>query len=112
MTVRINPRRFTGTVKVPPSKSHTIRQLMTGELAKLGICCTELPDGLIIHGKGGLFPCGIPSGIPVIDGHGDHRIVTAFAAASLGSPVPIDITDAECADVTYPGFLDLFVSKK
>jgi len=77
--------------------------VMAKELAKLGVCCTELPDGLIIHGKGGIFP----KGQPVIDGYGDHRIVMAFAAAALGSSVPIEITTAECAAVTYPGFLDL-----
>jgi len=76
--------------------------VMTHELAKLGVNCTELPDGLIIHGKGFLSPqC------PVIDSHGDHRIVMAFAAIALGSKVPIEITGAESAAVTYPGFLDL-----
>jgi len=77
--------------------------VMTQELAKLGVSCTELPEGLIIHGKGGIFP----SENTVIEAHGDHRIVMAFAAAALSSPVPIEITDAECAAVTYPGFFEL-----
>jgi len=77
--------------------------VMVRELAKLGVYCTELPDGLVIHGKGALFP---PEN-PVIDGHSDHRIVMAFAAAALGSPVPVDITTAESADATYPGFFEL-----
>ncbi|WP_461247500.1 3-phosphoshikimate 1-carboxyvinyltransferase [Treponema sp. R6D11] len=76
--------------------------VMTQELAKLGIRCTELPDGLIIHGKGALSP---PE-TPVIEGHNDHRIVMAFAVAALGSPIPVEITTAECAAVTYPGFID------
>ena len=76
--------------------------VMAQELAKLGIRCTELPDGLIIHGKGSLFP---PE-TPVIEGHGDHRIVMAFAVAALACPVPVEITAAECAAVTYPGFID------
>jgi len=78
--------------------------IMVQELTKLGINCTELPDGLIIHGKGALSP---PEKYPVIDGHGDHRIVMAFAAAALGSKVPVEITDAQSAAVTYPGFLSL-----
>jgi len=77
--------------------------VMAVELAKLGVNCTERPDGLVIHGKGTLSP---PEP-PVIDGHGDHRIVMAFAAAALGSESPFEITDAESAAVTYPGFLDL-----
>ena len=83
--------------------------VMAQELVKLGVRCTELPDGLIVHGKGGLFPEGLPSSdyIPEINGHGDHRIVMAFAVAALGSPVPVEITTAESAAVTYPGFLEL-----
>jgi 3-phosphoshikimate 1-carboxyvinyltransferase len=76
--------------------------VMAKELAKLGINCTELPDGLVIHGKGALSP---PDPNPVIEGHGDHRIVMAFAAAALGSKVPVEITGAQSAAVTYPGFL-------
>jgi len=78
--------------------------VMSQELAKLGVCCTELPDGLVIHGKGALSPL---EKCPVIEGHGDHRVVMAFAAAALGSSIPIEITTAESAAVTYPGFLDL-----
>ena len=78
--------------------------VMAEEFAKLGVKCTERPDGLVVHGKGDLSP---PDPFPVIDGHGDHRIVMAFAAAALGSSVPIGINGAESAAVTYPGFLDL-----
>jgi len=76
--------------------------VMAQELAKLGVSCTEKPDGLVIHGKG--FLSVIEN---VINGHGDHRIVMAFAAAALGCPTPIEITTAESAAVTYPGFLEL-----
>jgi len=78
--------------------------VVTQELAKLGVSCTELPDGLIIHGKGALSP----QNNPVIEGHNDHRIVMAFAVSALGSPVPVEITTFECADVTYPNFLSIF----
>jgi len=79
--------------------------VMMQELAKLGIHCTELPDGLVIHGKGALSVMKTP----VIDGRGDHRIVMSFAAAALGSPVPVEITTAECAAVTYPGFIEKII---
>ncbi|MDR1836055.1 MAG: 3-phosphoshikimate 1-carboxyvinyltransferase [Treponema sp.] len=75
---------------------------MARELAKLGVSCAELPDGLVIRGKGVLSP---PEKIPVIDGCGDHRIVMAFAAA--GTVFPLEVTGAESASVTYPGFLSL-----
>jgi 3-phosphoshikimate 1-carboxyvinyltransferase len=76
--------------------------VMAAELAKLGVSCTERPDGLIIHG-GGIN--GVSGGL--IDGHHDHRVVMAFAAAALGAQAPIAIEGAESAAVTYPGFLDL-----
>ncbi|MDR2435095.1 MAG: 3-phosphoshikimate 1-carboxyvinyltransferase [Treponema sp.] len=78
--------------------------VMVRELAKLGVNCTERPDGLVIHGGAGT---GISGG--AVDGHGDHRIVMAFAAAALGASGPVGITSAESAAVTYPGFLELLV---
>jgi 3-phosphoshikimate 1-carboxyvinyltransferase len=75
--------------------------VMAAELGKLGVKVTERPDGLIIHGTG-----EVPRG-GKIDGHGDHRIVMAFAAAALGAAGPIEIGGAESAAVTYPGFLEL-----
>jgi 3-phosphoshikimate 1-carboxyvinyltransferase len=75
--------------------------VMAAELDKLGVRTTERPDGLIIHGTG-----EAPRG-GRINGHGDHRVVMAFAAAALAAAGPIEIEGAESAAVTYPGFLEL-----
>jgi 3-phosphoshikimate 1-carboxyvinyltransferase len=80
--------------------------VMARELSKMGVKCEEKPDALIIRGKGSPLPTS-RSPLPEIDGHGDHRIVMAFAVAALGGPSPIEITSAESAGVTYPGFLEL-----
>jgi 3-phosphoshikimate 1-carboxyvinyltransferase len=74
--------------------------VMAAELAKLGVDCKELPDGLVI--RGGNLPGG-----GLLDGHGDHRVVMALAVCGLGAGSPLTVTGAEAADVTYPGFLDL-----
>jgi 3-phosphoshikimate 1-carboxyvinyltransferase len=79
--------------------------VMAAELAKLGVRVTERPDGLVIHGRGG------PVGGGKVEGHGDHRIVMAFAAAALGASGPVEISGAESAAVTYPGFLELVGSR-
>jgi 3-phosphoshikimate 1-carboxyvinyltransferase len=80
--------------------------VMAAELGKLGVPCTERPDGLCIHGMGDTrSPAG--PGPRRVEGHGDHRIVMALAAAALGSAGPLEITDAESAAITYPGFLEL-----
>jgi 3-phosphoshikimate 1-carboxyvinyltransferase len=83
--------------------------VMARELAKLGVNCTERPDGLIVHGNGGP---SLSENSCVIDGCGDHRIVMAFAAAALGCKGTIEIESAESAAVTYPGFLDVINAVK
>jgi len=79
--------------------------VMAKELTKLGVSCTEHSDGLVIHGKGS---GSVGNKSCIIDGHGDHRIVMAFAAAAHGCQNSIEITNAESAAVTYPGFWELF----
>jgi 3-phosphoshikimate 1-carboxyvinyltransferase len=83
--------------------------VMAAELGRLGVKAAERPDGLVIHGRGGEAP-GAEAGLGQggkIDGHGDHRIFMAFAAAALGAGGPVEISGAESAAVTYPGFLEL-----
>jgi 3-phosphoshikimate 1-carboxyvinyltransferase len=81
--------------------------VMAQELAKLGVKCTEKPDGLVIHGKGGLENPKNSSSVPLLEGHGDHRVVMALAVAALGGQSPVEITSAESAQVTYPGFFNI-----
>ncbi|GHV89730.1 3-phosphoshikimate 1-carboxyvinyltransferase [Spirochaetia bacterium] len=77
--------------------------VMASVLGKLGADAEERPDGIIIHGNSNTAP--LHSG--TVDGHGDHRVVMALAAAALGATGPVEITGAESAAVTYPGFLEL-----
>jgi 3-phosphoshikimate 1-carboxyvinyltransferase len=86
--------------------------VMAAELGRLGVKVTERPDGLVIHGRGGAGSGGMAGEAGLarggrVDGHGDHRIVMALAVAALGAPGPVEITGAESAAVTYPGFLEL-----
>lgn len=75
---------------------------MTSELKKMGVRVEELQDGMIIHG-------GQVRGAEV-EGHGDHRIVMALAVAGLAADGETVINGAESANVTYPGFVDDFLS--
>ncbi|GHV82691.1 3-phosphoshikimate 1-carboxyvinyltransferase [Spirochaetia bacterium] len=75
--------------------------VMAAELSKLGVHCTERPDGLIIQG-------GRPLSGGCVDGHNDHRVVMALAAAALGAQAPITVLGAEAADITYPNFFSMF----
>ena len=73
--------------------------VMARELGKLGVETWERPDGLVIRGR--------PLNGGAVEGHGDHRVVLALAAAALGAAGPVEIDSAESAAVTYPGFLEL-----
>ncbi|NLJ26285.1 MAG: 3-phosphoshikimate 1-carboxyvinyltransferase [Firmicutes bacterium] len=71
------------------------------ELAKLGVDIEAQADGWIIQGgqhlRGG-----------VVSGHNDHRVVMALAILGLGSSEPLQITGAQCLEVSFPGFAGTF----
>jgi 3-phosphoshikimate 1-carboxyvinyltransferase len=69
---------------------------MSSELRKMGADITELPDGMIIR-QSALH------GAQVNSFH-DHRIAMALTVAALGANGKTFIADAECCEVTYPGF--------
>jgi 3-phosphoshikimate 1-carboxyvinyltransferase len=79
--------------------------VMAAELKKLGAQTSERPDALVIRGREGRAEAVKPDSIR-LEGHGDHRIVMALAAAALGGPGTAEINGAESAGVTYPGFLE------
>jgi len=77
-------------------------------LRAMGAQVIELSDGLEIHGPAPLRGGRIPS-------FGDHRIVMAFAIAGLFADGETIIQDAECVEISYPGFrnaLEQFMTTK
>jgi len=68
-------------------------------LQSMGVDVEEKPDGLRIHGGQKLQGADIWT-------HGDHRIAMAFAVAGLLARGETRIHNAECAEVSYPGFWD------
>jgi 3-phosphoshikimate 1-carboxyvinyltransferase len=68
-------------------------------LRAMGVEVTEKPDGLSIRGGRRLRGTDIAT-------LGDHRIAMAFAVAALTAEGETRIQDAECADVSFPGFWD------
>jgi len=69
-------------------------------LTRMGARVREFPDGLEIEG-----PCRL-SGAE-IDSYGDHRIAMAFSVAALVAEGETVIQQAECADISFPGFYAL-----
>jgi 3-phosphoshikimate 1-carboxyvinyltransferase len=63
----------------------------------MGARVEERPDGLSVPGQQSLQGAEI-------DSHGDHRIAMAFAVAALRAQGETHISNANAADVSYPGF--------
>lgn len=66
-------------------------------LQKMGASVRELDDGLIIEGP-------TPLKGNEIETFGDHRIAMAFAIAGLIARGETTIHEAECVDISFPGF--------
>ncbi len=71
--------------------------VMTENLTAMGADVTETEDGMIIHG-------GRPLHGAVIDSKKDHRIAMTFAVAALAADGKTEILDADCVNISYPGF--------
>lgn len=74
--------------------------VMKKELEKLGGDVTELPDGLIINGKGELMG-------GKVSGHGDHRVIMALTVAGTKTMNETEIDDTAAVAVTFPTFYTL-----
>ncbi|MFO8065935.1 MAG: 3-phosphoshikimate 1-carboxyvinyltransferase [Spirochaetia bacterium] len=96
--------------------------VMSRELTKMGGAVEERPDGLRIvpaalaaggdgmHGGESTTAGTPPLRGAAVDGHSDHRVVMALAVAALGAAGATEISTAEAAAVTFPGFFDLLRS--
>lgn len=71
-------------------------------LRRMGAAVTEFPDGFRVERS-------VLKG-STIDSFGDHRIAMAFAVAGLLADGETEITGAECADISFPGFFETLAS--
>jgi 3-phosphoshikimate 1-carboxyvinyltransferase len=69
-------------------------------LRAMGAEVEEKPDGIVIHGGRKLRGADIVT-------HHDHRIAMAFAVAGLAAEGETRIHDAECVNISFPGFWDI-----
>ncbi len=71
--------------------------VMVENLSAMGADVTETEDGMIIRG-------GKPLHGAVINSHLDHRIAMTFAVTALAAEGETEILDADCVNISYPGF--------
>ncbi|KAI1187918.1 EPSP synthase-domain-containing protein [Nemania serpens] len=77
---------------------------MREQLAKFGVQCEELSDGIVvtgIHYKELSEPEG---GVYCYD---DHRVAMSFSVLSVLSPNPVVVLERECTAKTWPGWWDV-----
>jgi 3-phosphoshikimate 1-carboxyvinyltransferase len=72
-------------------------QTTVKELTALGADIEELPDGMVIHGKGKLHGSYTRS-------HGDHRLAMTLGIAGLLAEGSTDVWDAQVSSISYPSF--------
>ena len=77
---------------------------MTNQLAKFGVKCHELEDGIVINGKPRETLTEAFGGIFCYD---DHRVAMSFSVLSVVTPHPALILDRECTNKTWPGWWDI-----
>lgn len=77
---------------------------MKDQLAKFGVTCNELPDGIEIIGKP-IREIGSPRAS--IHCYDDHRVAMSFSVLSVASTGPVVIDERECVGKTWPGWWDV-----
>ena len=90
--------RITGAAELRVKECDRVAVMAAG-LAAMGADVTELPDGWEIRGPMRLEGTRVASS-------GDHRVAMALAVAGLLATGETEIEEAECVDVSYPGFWD------
>ncbi|MBC7496423.1 MAG: 3-phosphoshikimate 1-carboxyvinyltransferase [Sphingomonadaceae bacterium] len=80
--------------------------MMAAGLTACGVRVEELPDGMIVHGRGG---DPVPGGATVA-ARLDHRIAMSFAVLGLGARAAITVDDASPIATSFPGFVALMAS--
>ncbi|RTE68697.1 Pentafunctional AROM polypeptide [Fusarium euwallaceae] len=78
---------------------------MKDQLAKFGVQCNELDDGIEVLGRGQDGGVSAPTvGIHCYD---DHRVAMSFSVLAVASPSPVIVTERECVGKTWPGWWDI-----
>ena len=64
-------------------------------------------DGMKIHG---CIPMSGVSKFRTVNSSGDHRLAMSLSVLSLAVPGESEIENAECADISFPGFYELLLN--
>jgi 3-phosphoshikimate 1-carboxyvinyltransferase len=91
--------RITGAADLRHKESDRIALTVAG-LRACGVEAEELPDGLVVRGRG----LGGVRGGAEIATHGDHRIAMSFLVLGLAAREPVVVDEAEMIATSFPDF--------
>lgn len=97
--------RITGAAELRVKESDRISLMVEG-LRACGVEVEELPDGLIVRGRGRKSVRGGAQ----IRTMGDHRVAMSFLVMGLASKEPIVVDDADMIGTSFPGFTEFMRS--
>jgi 3-phosphoshikimate 1-carboxyvinyltransferase len=90
--------RISGAAELRVKESDRIAAIAEG-LTAMGADITARDDGWVINGPRPLEGARVHS-------HRDHRVAMALAVAGLLADGTTEIEDADCVEISYPGFFD------
>ncbi len=93
--------RIVGAAELRVKESDRITMMVDG-LRACGVEAEELPDGLVVNGKG---PKSVRGGANIRT-LGDHRIAMSFLVLGMASKEPVIVDDADMIATSFPGFVD------
>ncbi len=91
--------RITGAAELRVKESDRITLMVDG-LRACGVDAEELPDGLVVNGRG---PKSVRGGAEIRT-LGDHRVAMSFLVLGLASKEPVIVDDADMIATSFPGF--------
>lgn len=96
-----------GLAELRVKESDRLAAIAAG-LTACGVSVQELPDGLIIEGRGGQER-PIPGGARIATNM-DHRIAMSFLVAGLAAQRPVTVDDGAMINTSFPNFRGLMES--
>lgn len=102
------PNKYGATTRIIGIANQKVKECnrivaMIDELAKFGVTCRELDDGIEIDGVGG----NIQAPSSAIDCYDDHRVAMSFSVLAAVAPKGTLILERECTGKTWPGWWDV-----
>jgi pentafunctional AROM polypeptide len=98
-----------GTTKITGIANQRVKECnriaaMKDQLAKFGVQCAELDDGIEVTGRSVRELEDPKEGIFCYD---DHRVAMSFSVLSVATPHSVVILERECVGKTWPGWWDV-----